>query len=340
MILSNKKLKLLIITLLLLIFCFFLGMFKPKAEQLSFSLAGVQLNNYNYSAQTWWNISSTFNKRYKGINANANDYGSFQFWLDNSVVNISNTAKYAKVKGFGFYSSNPNNNYAYSISQVRINMGNNRLHICDIDTVGSYFNSLYQDGSHSYNYDISGVFQFTCYINGGESFDNIEFVTPNIGNNTFSIGIDPLLSIDYYYSDSNSAITNIQNNTNDIKNSISDSNIDNNSTSSSSTSWNNKNASNNTITSLLTLPISLLTNIVNGLQTSCSSFSLGSLFGTNLTMPCINLSSLLGTTLFNVLDILISGFMIYNIAKKLIKIFNDFTNLKSNQIDELYGGGK
>ena len=124
-----------------------------------------------------------------------------------------------------------------------------------------------------------------------------------------------------------------------INNSINDSSIDNNNTSSSASSWSNKNATNGTITNLLTLPISLLQNILNGIQTTCSSFSLGTLFGTELTFPCINLSDLIGITLFNVIDLLFSGFMILNISKKLIKIFNDFTNLKSNQIDEIYSNG-
>lgn len=129
----------------------------------------------------------------------------------------------------------------------------------------------------------------------------------------------------------------IKNNTNDIKNEIKNDNID--SASSSASSWNSKNASNGVITQLLTLPITLLNAIVSGIQTSCSSFSLGNLFGTDIILPCISLSSLIGNTLFTTIDLLISGFMIYNISKKLIKIFNDFTNLKSNQIDEIYGGG-
>ena len=33
------------------------------------------------------------------------------------------------------------------------------------------------------------------------------------------------------------------------------------------------------------------------------------------------------------------GFMIFAISKKLVRIFNDFTNLRDHQIDELYGGG-
>ena len=144
----------------------------------------------------------------------------------------------------------------------------------------------------------------------------------------------------YFGKDGDTTSQVIANNTTNINNSINDSSIDNNNTSSSTTSWGNKNATNGTITNLLTLPISLLQAIVNGLQTTCSSFSLGSLFNTNITLPCINISNLIGNGLWTTIDILFSGFMILAIGKKLVKIFNDFTNLKTNQVDELYGGGK
>ena len=134
-------------------------------------------------------------------------------------------------------------------------------------------------------------------------------------------------------------IQEIKNNTKETNDLIKNDNIDNNSANSSASSWNSKNASNGVITQLLTLPINLLTAIVNGIQISCSNFSLGSLFNTNIVLPCIDISNYIGVGLFATIDLLISGFMIYNISKKLIKIFNDFTNLKSNQIDEIYGGG-
>ena len=131
----------------------------------------------------------------------------------------------------------------------------------------------------------------------------------------------------------------IASNTTDINNKLSDSTIDNNNTSSSTTSWGNKNTSNSTITNLVTLPIQLLQAYTNGMSGTCSSFNLGNLFGTNITLPCINIGNLIGNSLWTTIDILFSGFMIFAIAKKLIKIFNDFTNLRSNQVDELYGGG-
>ena len=117
---------------------------------------------------------------------------------------------------------------------------------------------------------------------------------------------------------------NINNSIKDTNDTLKDSSIDSNNTTTSTSSWNSKNASNGTITNLLTLPIQLIQGYVNGMNSSCTPFNLG---------------NLIGSSLWSVIDVLFSGFMIFGISKKLIKIFNDFTNMKSNQVDELYGGG-
>lgn len=219
-------------------------------------------------------------------------------------------------------------------------------------------------GGSSYTYSIITNGSFTAQVGGPGYFNvcttqdnNLECVTPN---NTILSSLDIIISrknltsqslnmftfqtlgfwLIYNIGQNTQAIQETADNTKGINDSINDSSIDSNNTSSSTTSWGNKNASNGTITNLLTLPISLLQAIVNGIQSSCSSFSLGSLFGTNITLPCINVGNLIGSGLWSTIDILFSGFMILAIAKKLIKIFNDFTNLKTNQVDELYGGGK
>ena len=213
-------------------------------------------------------------------------------------------------------------------------------------------NDANQDGSDN-------VIKSIQFYMGGYACENVSsgfkcIVSPNTEISgeivvyygvTYSLNRNVSLDIffDYnwwLYKDTSASSSEIAQNTSDINNSLNDSSIDTNNTSSSTTSWGNKNASNGTITNLLTLPISLLQAIVNGIQSSCSSFSLGSLFGTNINLPCINIGNLVGSALWSTIDILFSGFMILAIAKKLIKIFNDFTNLKTNQVDELYGGGK
>lgn len=122
-----------------------------------------------------------------------------------------------------------------------------------------------------------------------------------------------------------------------VNSSINNDNID--SADSKANEWSSKSLSDNAVANMVTMPITLLQAYLNGLNGSCSSFSLGSLYDHELTLPCINLSSYFGSTLWNIIDILFSGFMIYALGKKFVKIFNDFTNLRDNQVDELYGGG-
>lgn len=89
---------------------------------------------------------------------------------------------------------------------------------------------------------------------------------------------------------------------------------------------------NGTITQLLTLPIQWYTKILNSVNGTCSSFNLGSLYGTNLLLPCIELSDYLGSSLVNTLDLLMSGFFILAIAKKMIKAFDSFTSMKEGDV--------
>lgn len=89
---------------------------------------------------------------------------------------------------------------------------------------------------------------------------------------------------------------------------------------------------NSTITQLITMPITLYSSILKGVQSACQPFSLGSLFGTNLTFPCINIGNYLGTALWTMIDVIISGFAIFSISKKLIKIFNNFSSMKEGDV--------
>lgn len=91
-------------------------------------------------------------------------------------------------------------------------------------------------------------------------------------------------------------------------------------------------AENSTITQLITMPITLYSSILNGMQATCQPFVLGNLLGTNLTIPCINIGNYLGNVLWSMIDIIISGFAIYSISKKLIKIFNNFSSMKEGDV--------
>ena len=91
-------------------------------------------------------------------------------------------------------------------------------------------------------------------------------------------------------------------------------------------------ASNGVITSLVVLPVTLYQSILNSVNGTCNTFSLGSLYGTNLTIPCINVSNYLGTTLWGSIDVIISGIFIYMISRKMVKVFHQLSSLKEGDV--------
>lgn len=126
---------------------------------------------------------------------------------------------------------------------------------------------------------------------------------------------------------------------NEVNDSINNDDIDYNSASSSASQWNSKNASDTAISDFLLMPIHLIQAYLSGMNSSCTPFNLGTLFEHELILPCINIGGLLGDAIWVIIDILFSGFMILALGKRFVKIFNDFTNLRDNQVDEIYGGG-
>lgn len=88
--------------------------------------------------------------------------------------------------------------------------------------------------------------------------------------------------------------------------------------------------SNSPVSDLISMPITLLTNVSNNINGSCSTWNLGSLFGHNLSLPCINLQSLLGNTLYNLIDMAICLFLAFNVGKLCVTIYNNLTSLKDD----------
>lgn len=122
---------------------------------------------------------------------------------------------------------------------------------------------------------------------------------------------------------------NTQNAINDVNNSLTDSTSPSGSdTNNAYSSFDSSTAQNGVITSLITLPIQLFTNINNSVNASCTRFDMGTLLGTRIYFNCIQPSRYLGTQLWNIIDILMSGFLVWYIAKKFIKVFENLSSLK------------
>lgn len=89
---------------------------------------------------------------------------------------------------------------------------------------------------------------------------------------------------------------------------------------------------NGVITQLITLPISLFQKVLSSINGTCSQYNLGNLMGTDLILPCINISNYIGITLWNVIDVLFSGLFVLVIAKKMIKAFNSFSSMEEGDV--------
>ena len=68
--------------------------------------------------------------------------------------------------------------------------------------------------------------------------------------------------------------------------------------------------------------------IINSINGTCSTFNLGSLYGSNLTLPCIDIPSVIGSSLWGVIDVLFSGIFVLSIRKKFVDIFQNITSLQ------------
>ena len=84
---------------------------------------------------------------------------------------------------------------------------------------------------------------------------------------------------------------------------------------------------------LLFMPLTLMNAINTGFNSSCSSFSLGSLFGHNIELRCFTISDIIGLDLAGIIDVIISGIFVYLFSKHLRKVFDKTTNLESQEGD-------
>ena len=90
--------------------------------------------------------------------------------------------------------------------------------------------------------------------------------------------------------------------------------------------------SNGVITQLIALPLTLYQKIINNINGSCSAFNLGNLYGTDIVFNCIDLSQYLGSTLWTMIDLILSGIFVLTISKKMVKVFNSFTFMKEGDV--------
>ena len=88
-----------------------------------------------------------------------------------------------------------------------------------------------------------------------------------------------------------------------------------------------KDSSTTPVSDLLTMPITLLQAYLNGFSANCQAMNLGNLYGTYIIIPCLNIESYLGSSLWSLIDVLFSLFMLYNIGMLCVTIYEGITSL-------------
>lgn len=117
-----------------------------------------------------------------------------------------------------------------------------------------------------------------------------------------------------------------------IENTLTDSTVDNDNVIDTFDTLNGLIDDSGVITSLMILPVNLFSQINTSVQSECTTFNLGNLFGHNLSLPCINLENILGNELWIMIDILFSGLFVYHIAKVFIRMFDNMTSLSEGDV--------
>lgn len=263
---------------------------------------------------SWSNIS--FNTDYINEPIVLNTNGKTIFQLRDSVA-MASGKKYDLKLQFDFtgYATATTSNIDAIVSvATELFNGSELISIADkcVTNYSQFDETNYSNGIYTASHRILGT--ITC--NGVEGTGYYPYFGFQIKRNNVLIagkGKGKLRFLSWSYtlntSDTNtqSIITNQNNNTQSIINNsnyntqvlegaisnvndtLTDSSID--SPSSAISGMSSSVATNGTISTLILLPVTLYQSVLNNVNGTCSPFTLGTLYGTTLTLPCINISS-------------------------------------------------
>lgn len=83
------------------------------------------------------------------------------------------------------------------------------------------------------------------------------------------------------------------------------------------------------------IPFNLFVQIYNACTSNtCSPLTLGTLYGTTLTLPCINWTTLVGSAIANTIDIIFSACLIFGMYRMIKHMINKIFTLSSTITDE------
>ena len=200
----------------------------------------------------------------------------------------------------------------------------------------NYGSGCGQTGCHPTLND-SITFKANAY-NGNITFLNLYLTDEVIGTNynqNFDIINNQIIQAqNQAHSDAQQAHTDAQNTQsaiNDVNSSLNDSSIPSDSTSKINNITNAITANqNSSVVQIATFFPQVLQLIVNGMNTSCTGgYSLGSLYGTELTIPCINPVDYLGNTIWGTIDAILCLCYLIPLCKFLVNKYNDLTSMNN-----------
>lgn len=226
-----KKIYKILLFSLLSISTFFIVDKVVFAEQYNLQLSGTQYNNYNFVALGWNTSFYTENvgAPFKSVSYSDSGVGSVQFFFDQFT--IPDSVEYGYFKGYIFY-LDYDTSRTNKPSQVRLNYGDNRTTICSVSSVSEAYNTYNYNSETGDTYvgtisaNVDNVHSFTCLVNSGYTYNNIEIVNNVMSTtkNNIVYGINTYTSFDYYFkTDSVSSVTDGLNKVEDSINKTNDS---------------------------------------------------------------------------------------------------------------------
>lgn len=184
------------------------------------------------------------------------------------------------------------------------------------------------------DYQILDQDAMTAQDNTQQIINNQNINTQDIINNNTQNTQNIINNQNANQQQTNQRLDDLNSNTQETNNIMKDDTIDTDFQNSTLNNLNGQMATNNVISDLLLLPVTMYQKIINSLNSNqCASFNLGSLYGTNLVLPCIQVQNYIGVNLWNVIDLIFCGMFVLVIRKKFVDIFNNMTNLKDGGND-------
>lgn len=85
------------------------------------------------------------------------------------------------------------------------------------------------------------------------------------------------------------------------------------------------------------LPLKIVQTVHDSYSDRCDSVNLGSLLGTSLIIPCVDIESIIGSTIYNIIDIIFMGFIALAIIRFVVNVYNRIISLNFEGNED--GGG-